>query len=539
MTATLVCDVSEKKKADKRVHYAPLAGGQNPAGRKRTLCRRLLPSRYALSLLLFWGFFLLYALRVNLSVAIVAMVNGTAVLAAGKARGGADCPAPDGSLFNATTDTTMASGEFGWDERTQGLVLGSFFYGYVLTQVPGGRLADRFGAKRLLGAGILLAALLTLLTPWAARLHSAALMALRFGEGIAEGVVFPSSLTLLSHWSPVHERSRMVSLNAVGTSLGTVVTLPLTAQLCASSWGWPSAFYSLGLAGCVWFVLWMWLVHEWPEMHPGISSRELQHIQRHRGSSCAAQQPHSAVPWGRLLRSRSVWALGVTMFCGNWGFYLLLIDLPNYLQGVLHRPIGSNGYENAAVHIAGAISMLLCAPVADALRKRQIMPVTVIRKLFQTVGLIGPAVCLSLVPLVGCDARAALACLVAGMALYGFTVGGQSPLALDIAPDFAGTVMGIVNCMGNLSGMLAPLVTGYFIEHDESLAQWRKLFLLASAIYTFGAISFVLFGSAAVEEWGVAPTSKNSLVSFPHPESDSDEDPGDDFRAVAAEMHLM
>ncbi|XP_077516978.1 sialin-like isoform X3 [Amblyomma americanum] len=495
------------------------------------------PSRYVLSLLLFWGFFLLYALRVNLSVAIVAMVNGTAVLAAGTAAHGAACPAPDGSLYNATADPETAGGEFSWDERTQGLVLGSFFYGYVLTQVPGGRLAERIGAKRLLGAGILVTSLLTLFTPFAARIGPAALMVLRFGEGVSEGVVFPASLALLSHWSPVHERSRLVSLNTVGTSVGTVVTLPLTAQLCASTWGWPSVFYLLGILGCAWSLLWLSLIHEWPEMHPGISSRELQHIQRHRGTSCAAQQPPGA-PWGRLLRSRSVWALGVTMFCGNWGFYLLLIDLPNYLHGVLHRPIGSNGYENAAVHIAAAVSMLLCAPIADLLRKRQMLSVTAIRKLFQTIGLLGPAVCLSLVPLVGCDAKVALVCLVSGMALYGFTVGGQSPLALDIAPDFAGTVMGIVNCMGNLSGMLAPLVTGYFIEHDESLVQWRKLFLLASAIYTFGAVSFVLFGSASVEEWGVAPTSKNSLVSFPHPESDSDEDP-DDFRAVAAEMHLM
>nr|XP_037277963.1 sialin-like isoform X2 [Rhipicephalus microplus] len=485
MTATLACDVSEKKKADsKRVHYAPLAGGQNPTGRKRSTCRRF-PSRYVLSLLLFWGFFLLYALRVNLSVAIVAMVNGTAVLAAGTTSHGADCPAPDGSLYNATADPETAGGEFNWDERTQGVVLGSFFYGYVLTQIPGGRLADRFGAKRLLGAGILVTSLLTLLTPFAAHISPVTLMVLRFGEGISEGVVFPSSLALLSHWSPAHERSRLVSLNTVGTAVGTVITLPLTAQLCASTWGWPGIFYLLGVLGCVWFMLWMCLVYEWPEMHPGISNRELQHIQRYRGSSCAAQQPHG-VPWGRLLRSRSVWALGVTMFCGNWGFYLLLIDLPNYLRGVLHRPIGSNGYENATVHIAGAVSMLLCAPIADMLRKRQMLSVTVIRKLFQTIG----------------------------------------------------TVMGIVNCMGNLSGMLAPLVTGYIIEHDESLAQWRKLFLLASAIYTFGAVIFVLFGSAKVEEWGVAPTKKNSLMSFPHPESDSEEDP-EDFHAVAAEMHLM
>ncbi|EEC07947.1 sialin, putative [Ixodes scapularis] len=189
------------------------------------------------------------------------------------------------------------------------------------------------------------------------------------------------------------------------------------------------------------------------------------------------------------------------------------------------------------VHIASATSMVACAPVADLLRKHKVFKVTTIRKLFQTIGLLGPAFCLGMVPFVGCSHLLAMSFLVMGMTLYGFTVGGQTPVALDIAPDFAGTVMGIVNCMGNLSGMLAPLVTGFFIEHDESLVQWKKLFLLSSAIYTFGALSFLMFGSAKLEDWGALPTEKSSIVSFRHPDSGSS-DNEEDFR-TAAEMHLM
>ncbi|KAG0429863.1 hypothetical protein HPB47_023236 [Ixodes persulcatus] len=492
-------------------------------------------ARYTLSIFLFCGFFMLYSLRVNLSVAIVAMVNGTAVI--GNTSSSRDCPALDGSVYNVTTDLENR-GEFSWDENIQGMVLGSFFYGYVLTQIPGGRLAELLGAKWLLGGGILVTSVLTLLTPSAARWSPAALMALRFLEGICEGVVFPSAAALLSHWVPVHERSRMLSFNMIGTSMGTVVTLPLTALLCSSQLfgGWPSVFYFFGTLGVVWFLAWTAFVYEWPEMHPRVSRKELHYIQRFRGSSCNMKEPR-LVPWRRLLSSRSVWALGVTMFCGNWGFYLLLIDLPNYLRGILHFPISSNGYQNAMVHIASATSMVACAPVADLLRKHKVFKVTTIRKLFQTVGLLGPALCLGMVPFVGCSHLLAMTFLVMGMTLYGFTVGGQTPVALDIAPDFAGTVMGIVNCMGNLSGMLAPLVTGFFIEHDESLVQWKKLFLLSSAIYTFGALSFLMFGSAKLEDWGALPTEKSSIVSFRHPDSGSS-DNEEDFR-TAAEMHLM
>ncbi|KAM7292856.1 sialin [Ixodes scapularis] len=291
-----------------------------------------------------------------------------------------------------------------------------------------------------------------------------------------------------------------------------------------------------GTLGVIWFLAWTAFVYEWPEVHPRVSRKELHYIQRFRGSSCNTKEPR-LVPWRRLLSSRSVWALGVTMFCGNWGFYLLLIDLPNYLRGILHFPISSNGYQNAMVHIASATSMVACAPVADLLRKHKVFKVTTIRKLFQTIGLLGPAFCLGMVPFVGCSHLLAMSFLVMGMTLYGFTVGGQTPVALDIAPDFAGTVMGIVNCMGNLSGMLAPLVTGFFIEHDESLVQWKKLFLLSSAIYTFGALSFLMFGSAKLEDWGALPTEKSSIVSFRHPDSGSS-DNEEDFR-TAAEMHLM
>ena len=99
-------------------------------------------------------------------------------------------------------------GEFLWDAQTQGLILGSFFWGYLLTQLPGGIFAKRFGGKRVMGYGLLMTAVLTLLTPIAARWGVGALFVVRILEGIGEGVVFPAMHCLLSVWVAPLERSK-------------------------------------------------------------------------------------------------------------------------------------------------------------------------------------------------------------------------------------------------------------------------------------------------------------------------------------------
>ncbi|XP_022699616.1 sialin-like [Varroa jacobsoni] len=498
----------------KQVRYTALPRSGSRSVRSPQRKKPLLPTRYTLVLMLFWAFFMLYSLRVNLSVAIVAMVNLTALESALPPtidplletcpRNVSQDPLPSSSRL-ATPDYV---GEFNWDENTQGMILGAFFYGYVLTQLPGGRLAELIGAKWLLGCGILWTSVLSLVTPFAARVWGArGLVLVRILQGLCEGVVFPSSMALLSHWAPKHERSRIISYNTIGTSMGTVVTLVVTGQFCSQQNGWPNVFYVFGGAGCIWFMFWALLVHERPESHPRISKHELNYIQNTRGYVAGHR---GNLPWRAILTSSAVWSLAVTIFCGNYGFYFLLIDLPNYLSGVLHYKISNNGFQNALVHLSCSLSMLLLAPVADSLRKKRLCPTTRIRKSFQMVGLMGPAICLALVPWAGCDHMYVMTLLVAGMSLYAFTVGGQNPMPLDMAPNFAGTLMGITNGFGNLSGMAAPLITGWLIQHNDTLAQWRKLFLLASAIYSFGAVQFALFGSAELQPWA-APTDKVEL----------------------------
>ncbi|KAK3883291.1 hypothetical protein Pcinc_012328 [Petrolisthes cinctipes] len=113
------------------------------------------------------------------------------------------------SLVN--TPIYELEGEFDWSETIQGLVLGSFSYGYIMTQVVGGRLAERYGAKWVFGVSILSGGVANLLTPTAARLHYGVLIALRAMQGFFQGVTWPSMHACLAQWIPPLERPSFVA----------------------------------------------------------------------------------------------------------------------------------------------------------------------------------------------------------------------------------------------------------------------------------------------------------------------------------------
>ena len=145
----------------------------------------------------------------------------------------------------------------------QSLVLGCFFYGYVLSQIPGGRAAEYFGGKWILGLGILITSIFTILMPIAAKIDFKLLVAVRVIEGLGEGVTFPVMHAMLAQWSPPLERSKLSTFIYAGSMMGTVISLPITGLIC-DSLGWEAAFYIFGAIGVVWFVFWTFFVFDTP-----------------------------------------------------------------------------------------------------------------------------------------------------------------------------------------------------------------------------------------------------------------------------------
>lgn len=216
-----------------------------------------IPARHVFVLLGFFALVNVYTLRVSLSVAIVAMVKHPAEAMA--LINGTDfvnytqCRPEDYGRLSTTSDPLAEkrvgqAERFDWDAQVQGLVLGSFFYGYILTVLPGGVLAEQFGPKWLIGLGVVITSLLSMVLPAAAHAHYIIVVAIRILQGLAEGLVFPAMHTMIALWTPITSRSRVISIVQSGSDVGAVVAMMASGVLAESTFlgGWPSIFYVFG-----------------------------------------------------------------------------------------------------------------------------------------------------------------------------------------------------------------------------------------------------------------------------------------------------
>lgn len=268
--------------------------------------------RYLVVLLAFFGFFNVYALRVNLSVAIVAMTENRTV------------EHEDGSVTYQQ--------DFHWDSKQKGLVLSSFFYGYICTQFIGGYLGFSYGGNKIFALGIGVTAVLTLLTPLAANYSIYLLLAVRIVEGIFEGITFPCMYDVWSKWAPPMERTRMAGFAIAGSYVGTVVSMTLSGVF-ALRLGWESVFYIFGTIGIVWVFLWISIVKRSPQDDSKMSQEEKDYIIASLGHQAHHLPKFSEAPWKSICTSSPVWAIIVAHFCESWGFFTLLTELPSFLKG--------------------------------------------------------------------------------------------------------------------------------------------------------------------------------------------------------------
>ncbi|XP_034407494.1 sialin [Cyclopterus lumpus] len=450
-------------------------------------------SRYGLALLSSLGFFVVYSLRVNLSVAMVDMLNSTRPATGNHSS--SICPA---HTDPARPTRHHPAGVYSWDSETQGWILGSFFYGYILTQVPGGYLSGRYGPKWLLGFGVLSTVVFTLLTPTAADLGPGYLIGVRVLEGIGEGVTFPSMYAMWAAWAPPLERSRLLTISYIGAQLGTVISLPLSGEICFYL-DWTYVFYVFGAVGLVWFVLWAFLAFDTPDSHPRISEQERLYITSSLKNELSTS---GRIPWRAILTSGPLWAIVVAHFSYNWTFYTLLTLLPTYMNDVLGFSIQQNGLLSALPYLGCAVMAVLSGQLADYLRETCLYRTVTVRKCFSIVGMIGPAVFLVAAGYTGCNYVLAVTFLTVSSALGGVSASGFNINHLDIAPSYAGILLGITNTFATIPGMVGPVIARALTKQN-TIEEWQSVFYIAAAINLFGAAFYALMGRGAVQPWAV------------------------------------
>ncbi len=376
--------------------------------------------------------------------------------------------------------------EFGWDASTQGAILSSFFFGYLLMQLGGGWLADRFGGKLILGLGVLIWSAFTIITPPAALLGLSILIAARIGMGLGEAVTFPSIYSIYSRWIPADQRAKTVAFTNSGIPIGTVFALVVT-PIIVLNLGWEWAFYLFGMVGILWIFLWQKWVTTLPEQHPTISSQELEHIQNNAATTGTIKE---TPPFGMFLRNKAVWAIIVAHFCNNWTLYVILSWLPKYVNEGLGIAFAAVGIISMLPHITS----FLCLNIAGTIADRMIisgMDVTRVRKLMQTIAFGGLATCLFAIGHVD-SAWAAIGILCLGKLFGAAGTGGFAVNHMDIAPRHAWTLMGITNTAGTIPGIVGVYISGLILELTGS---WALVFEVTAGVTLFGLVFYLLFAS--------------------------------------------
>ncbi|KAI1290431.1 Sialin [Halotydeus destructor] len=462
-----------------------------------------LPVRLLVASMGMLGGVVMFCTRMNLSVAMLAMVNETAVSGPSYLNSsGIDLDHLDGIPLHKR-------GTFVWSPSTQGLILGAYFYGYSVTQPFTGYVASKFEAVKLVTVCMSMAAILTMLTPTIAQLGVAPLMATRLLLGACHGPYLTCIYVMYIRWTTRTERATALGAMQIGCNLGICLSLPLSAYLCefGFSGGYPSAFYVPGMFTLVWTLVWHLYVTSAPETHKCVSAAELDYIKSNTDDASAKRG--ESFPWKAILCSMPVWTSVIIKTVQGFGYMVIQTKLPAYLSDVLEVPIHINGYISSAIFVSVCVSMAISGPLSDCMYKKGMMTLINIRKLFQAISNVVPAICLALIPLAGKNTTIVYVLLIVSMFGFGFTCGGENPVIGEFAPAYAGHIFGIANTVGAATGIVAPLVVGYLLEVTDMQTAWYTTFYLSSALYLFGAIFFAIFATVELQSWAISNSGKD------------------------------
>jgi len=365
---------------------------------------------------------------------------------------------------NLATAAPLIQDELHLGPSQLGILLSAFYYTYVLAMVPVGWLAERYGAKLVLGAGVAVWSIATLLIAFSSSFYS--LLILRLLLGLGESAAFPCASKLLAQ---AVEPRRLGSANGVmsfGYLLGPAVGT-LLGGLLMSAFGWRSIFMLLGAASLAW--LWPWrkvLV----------------------GPAAPQAAPGAVGPSLRLiLKQRALWGAALGLFSANYSFYFVLAWLPFYLVKTRGFSIESTAWTASWAYLLNAVFALLAGWLTDRWAKTQRRTNVTYKSVMAANHVLGV---LCMAAMLFLSEKGMIAALFVYEIMNGIAGPGLFAIPQIIAgPQAAGRWVGVHNCVGAMAGILAPVLTGLLVE---TTGQFAAAFMLAGAMSVLGLLAWTV-----------------------------------------------
>jgi MFS family permease len=375
------------------------------------------------------------------------------------------------------------SADFHLSVSSLGIVFSVFSWTYIVCLLPAGFLADRVGPKKTAAFAIVLWSLATLLTGLAGSVGI--LIVIRLVMGAGEAGAYPSLGRVSLDWIAERERGRVTAIynsgSYAGPALGSLISVALIAN-----YSWHAAFYVMGAVGFVWLALWLWLYAR-PERARWLAPEERDHILAGRRATASTVKlpPPSGADLLRLLaHNRTMWVLVLTQGCAVYTQYLFLTFLPSYLESSHHLSVFTGGIESAVpyfVAVAGGIGLGIFSD--RLLRGRDVS--TGRRRYMVAASLLISAIVL-VTPFVN-SVVVVLILVSISLTFVATSITLTIALGVDLLHDhrLTGQVQALIPIGGNAFGLLAPIVTGFVVQHSGS---YDTAFVVAGILLIAGSI---------------------------------------------------
>jgi MFS transporter, ACS family, glucarate transporter len=361
------------------------------------------------------------------------------------------------------------SHDLGLSPVEMGAAFSAFAWAYALFEVPGGWLADRYGPRQVLSSVVVWWSFFTAATGWA--WNHASLAAARFLFGAGQAGCFPNLTKAFTNWLPGDERVRAQGIMWLSARWGGAFT-PLLVVAALHMMNWRAAFFVFSLLGVVWTVcFWRWF-----RDHPAQSVAVNE-----------AGPTHEHVPWKRFTSSRTVWLLWAQYFCTSWGWYFYITWLPTYLKEARNVDLTQAAVLAGLPLFFGGIGSFFCGMILGWLVRFAGCPARA-RRFMASVGCAGAGALL----VVSMQIQEPLwAMVVMGLASFSNDLAMPPSWAacMDVGGEYAGTLSGSMNMMGNLAGGVAPIIVGLVLQYSHH--NWAATFYLSAAVYGLGALCWL------------------------------------------------
>ena len=373
-----------------------------------------------------------------------------------------------------------------------GKVFSAMLVGYGLFQTVGGRLADRFGPRRVLTGGVIWWGIFTALTALVPANVAGALfvfMSVRFLLGAGEAVIYPSANQFVSRWIPVDERGIANGWIFAGVGAGAGLTPPLVTYVMVH-YGWRSSFWACAVIGLIAGAIWYTFARNTPREHSGVSNSELAAIESQLTLAFPRDKNRTALlSWKDAVRSGEVRALTISYFCYGYVAWIFFSWFFTYVSKVRGLNLKASAFYSMLPFLAMLVGCLAGGTINDRLTETRGVRLG-------RCGVAVAGICLAGI-FIACgtqvqSARMASFVLAGGAGALYLSQSSFWSVTADIAGASSGSVSGVMN-MGNQAGAaLTAALTPWIAERFG----WNASFLVAAVLCVVGAASWLLVDPA-------------------------------------------